>query len=1417
MNYRKNYFDLIKTIINASICCQLIVKIISEDCPKDKPILLEKRSCVSLNCSEYEFETNYCIINNTIIKTQWLTNIIVFGDLNFRYINFVTYSNGDMVVESTSCPGGPKRMFYGLKKNGRNFFKENTPFYSITAQGQDNSGKKYESEILIIKLNDGDEKDKEYIISMTKSDSYVELYDFDHDKIYQKKMSNILGTTHENLRQAALTIISSDNKYYSIYGFINGVDLYLYRFFFSSVNDLVEEGLIKEQTKINNVKGCSVSCFETEQKIIICFYTSNDNKKVILAIDINFNLKGKMDISPKDSTFEESSFIKCIHLTREIGVFSFYDKVDNINGLYPFLYFKTFIDNGSSSGQFENSISIMNQEYIVLDNYTFTNNALMNDLTKISNSKICFTSTDDDHGTLFIIVLDIINLEGIKIRYYSFKIYDLLYYKFLQDMKSYLYNQFVVIGASVCRQKDCTDDHNHPHFSSLIFFSYPNSTDEDFEVSKYLFNNNDIAIESLEIDLKNYIKIENNIFGYIFNGIQIFNISNYNIIKLYSSKDDSIINDNYILTKDETIIIKFENNNYHIDNCSFFYYYIITEPEREIYDSYPSHIVLNFGDDNEEYFNSQKNEYIGRTSYFNIYLKDNLDTECNKNCKLCLKDKPDFCITCNNNYYFELNNDGTKTKICNQTELDNESSSIPSSYIESSEEESCSSDEKSSSTVQEQEEKEESQNESDEVGEKEDEIESEKEIEKSSESKKESESEKEYEKDKEKDSKTENIVNKKNCTVEGIIDNLCRNEEINNEITQKIYNRLKQDCLNYECAKQNKIVEIKNILFQMSTLENQKNDTYSKASNLDLGECENKLREEYKMEDKDEIIIFKRDIKNEHTMYVEYELYNSRNLEPLNLDICNSNDINIYVPVNLEEETESLYNSLYQYGYNLFNPNDSFYNDICTPYTTNNGTDMLLEDRKEDIYKKNGNITLCQTGCEFASYNLENKKAKCNCSIQQYNAINNKSINIFEKFDEKKFADNFLKTLKKSNFRVLKCYKLVITFNDILKNIGRLFMTIILLIIIILIIICQFYEKKKINKFIQDVLIFKKNNTKDEKKDKRNKLLNLKKSKTLIQKEKKRKKSIKNPPLKSKNDKHKTSRRLNYSKTLKKSSKIFKIDKGKEIINSSKSKINGQKSIFNNPKKLIKKNTISIFKSKDIISYEYKIYNDRELNSVTYENALKYDKRSYFQYYISLLLQKHLILFTFFAKNDYNLYTLKIILFLLSFCLYFSINGFFFTDDTMHKIYKDNGVFNLLNNLPQILYSSVASAIITIILKQLSLSEKDILDIKQEKKYNDAFDKSKKILSCLFNKFILFYILSLLFMIFFWYFISCFCAVFSNNQIILIKDTIISFGISMVYPFGLNLLPGIFRISALRTINEDKKCLYKFSLLVALI
>ena len=226
--------------------------------------------------------------------------------------------------------------------------------------------------------------------------------------------------------------------------------------------------------------------------------------------------------------------------------------------------------------------------------------------------------------------------------------------------------------------------------------------------------------------------------------------------------------------------------------------------------------------------------------------------------------------------------------------------------------------------------------------------------------------------------------------------------------------------------------------------------------------------------------------------------------------------------------------------------------------------------------------------------------------------------------------------------------------------------------------------------------------------------------------------------------------------------------------------------------------------------------NDEELNRLEYELAIIIDKRTYFQFYFSLVKRKQLILFAFIPNNDYNLVAIKIALLLLSFSLYFTVNGFFFSDSTMNKINEDKGEFNILFQIPQILYSSVISTVINVILKQLSLSERQILSIKQENNFNVAQKKSKKLRKYIKIKLALFFFLSILLLIFFWYFISCFCAVYKNTQMILIKDTLISFGLSMLYPFGLNLIPGMFRIPALRAIKKDKKNLYKFSNLLNL-
>ena len=155
--------------------------------------------------------------------------------------------------------------------------------------------------------------------------------------------------------------------------------------------------------------------------------------------------------------------------------------------------------------------------------------------------------------------------------------------------------------------------------------------------------------------------------------------------------------------------------------------------------------------------------------------------------------------------------------------------------------------------------------------------------------------------------------------------------------------------------------------------------------------------------------------------YVYYEIYSPYDNEQLNLSLCDDIRITINTPVNLDDNSIILFESLLQNGYNIYDSGDDFYNDICTTYTTVNGTDMLIEDRKKNIYSKSGNITMCQEGCNFVSYNTTTQKSSCDCEIQ--NDIDSTDLVNME-FSSKTLANEFLNTIYNSNFRVLKCYKL---------------------------------------------------------------------------------------------------------------------------------------------------------------------------------------------------------------------------------------------------------------------------------------------------------------------------------------------------------------------------------------------------------
>ena len=230
----------------------------------------------------------------------------------------------------------------------------------------------------------------------------------------------------------------------------------------------------------------------------------------------------------------------------------------------------------------------------------------------------------------------------------------------------------------------------------------------------------------------------------------------------------------------------------------------------------------------------------------------------------------------------------------------------------------------------------------------------------------------------------------------------------------------------------------------------------------------------------------------------------------------------------------------------------------------------------------------------------------------------------------------------------------------------------------------------------------------------------------------------------------------------------------------------------------------------------FKYLIEEEINNLSFLDALHMDFRTFGQYYWSLLKAKQLIIFTFINNKDNNIRVVKICLFILSFTIYFTINTFFFNDESIHKIYKNKGEFNIPAQLMQIAISSTISVVLNMIIKYFSLSQKHILKIK-DIKVKRAKIESKDIYKSLRIKLNMFIVVGFLILLFSWYYLTIFCCIYKNSQIHLIKSVGISFIISMFYPVAISLIAAILRIISLGDKKKKKIILYEISKLLSFI
>ena len=160
-----------------------------------------------------------------------------------------------------------------------------------------------------------------------------------------------------------------------------------------------------------------------------------------------------------------------------------------------------------------------------------------------------------------------------------------------------------------------------------------------------------------------------------------------------------------------------------------------------------------------------------------------------------------------------------------------------------------------------------------------------------------------------------------------------------------------------------------------------------------------------------------------------------------------------------------------------------------------------------------------------------------------------------------------------------------------------------------------------------------------------------------------------------------------------------------------------------------------------------------------------------------------------------------------------ALNVFFFSDESMHKLFLNYGKYDFIQQIPQITYSTIISQIIEVFLCFLSLTDTNMYLLKSSL-INGLIRNIKNIIKCMRIKLIIYFIFIFIFFCIYWYIITIFCGVYRNSQIPFIKDSIVSFSIGLIYPFVFYFISTCLRICSLRCSKKNCKYIYNFSYII---
>ena len=306
-----------------------------------------------------------------------------------------------MIIDTYSYPAINGRKFYGLKKNGKYFFKDSnnleTPNLDLTIRdGEDKKRIEGESFFIIFDKNNYTDY-KEYLIGISKkgksANCNIEIYDFDNRTIKKKMATDIFGDISSESFSILKYFNDTDSHFYYIFSYIKTENKFIImKAHFNLTNDdfYVYHNVLLDVSCSNKR---IVSCFFTEKLKYICFYQKENREYIIIVFDRMFANYKTTKISEETSNEKQLIFIKGIHLKKEIGVFMYYK---NKNDLYPIITLK-------ECNSTNDIISYSSFSEIQLNKVNCNYRILLNDLIKINDNKICFICSSNDKKSLNIV------------------------------------------------------------------------------------------------------------------------------------------------------------------------------------------------------------------------------------------------------------------------------------------------------------------------------------------------------------------------------------------------------------------------------------------------------------------------------------------------------------------------------------------------------------------------------------------------------------------------------------------------------------------------------------------------------------------------------------------------------------------------------------------------------------------------------------------------------------------------------------------------------------------------------------------------------------------------------------------------------------------------------------------------------